>query len=207
MTMTMKRKSERHDHDQQTMKTKNWRWENDHEATINKRWNMELLFRKKVELPNSYIPEKKCNTQKKLKEAQCSCKWPFFLYLISLHVGHKYQHPKNKDENEWMPSSCLTNNVTRFCYNFLLKFKFAAATKQEAFLFVFFWGKNKGKRQHVWKLRRTSAKPFCNPMVSWFRMRECFCVWVKVKHIELINNPFYPQAASWFCMKDIFEFE
>ena len=65
MTMTMKRKSERHDHDQQTMKTKNWRWENDHEATINKRWNMELLFREKVELPNSYIPEKKNATHEK----------------------------------------------------------------------------------------------------------------------------------------------
>ena len=98
--------------------------------------------------------------------------------------GQKYQHPKNKDENDWMPSSCLTNKITRFCYNFLLKFKFAAATKQEAFFFLL-RGKNKEKRQHVWKLRRTSAKSFCNPMVSWFRMRQYFCVWVKVKHLNL----------------------
>ena len=128
------------------------------------------------------------------------------LFSLSNFIACRGKNINTKDENDWMQSSCLTNNVTSFCYNFLLKFKFAAATKQEAFLFVFFWGKNKEKRQHVWKLRRTSAKPFCSAMVSWFRMRQYFCVWVKVKHIELINNPFYPQAASWFCMKDIFEF-
>ena len=129
------------------------------------------------------------------------------LFSLSNFIACRGKNINTKDENDWMQSSCLTNNVTSFCYNFLLKFKFAAATKQEAFLFVFFWGKNNEKRQHVWKLRRTSAKAFCSAMVSWFRMRQYFCVWVKVKHIELINNPFYPQAASWFCMKDIFEFE
>ena len=72
--------------------------------------------------------------------------------------------------------------------------------------FFFLWGKNKWKRQHVWKVRRTSTNPFYSQITSWFRMRPYFCVWVKVKHIQLINNPFYRQAASWFCMKHVFAF-
>ena len=58
----------------------------------------------------------------------------------------------------------------------------------------------------MWKVRRTSTNPFYSQITSWFRMRPYFCVWVKVKHIQLINNPFYRQEASWFCMKHVFAF-
>ena len=87
----------------------------------------------------------------------------FFTYFHCMS-GQKYQHPKNKDENDWMPSSCLTNKITRFCYNFLLKFKFAAATKQEAFLFVFFEAKIRKKGNMFENWEELQQNPFA---IQW----------------------------------------
>jgi len=39
---------------------------------------MELLFRKKVELPNSYIPEKKMQHTKKIKRSSMQLQVTFF---------------------------------------------------------------------------------------------------------------------------------
>ena len=140
--------------------------------------------------------------------------------------GQKYQ---TKEENDWMQSSCLTNNVTSFCYNFLLKFKFAAATKQEAFFFCF-EAKIRKNATSV-KIEKNFSKTLlqCNgKLISYATIFLClgksetywtyqqsflpsssklilyeryFWVWVKVKHIEPIKT-FFSKPIQRFSEKN-----